>query len=263
MKEHLVRTFVIVVTAVVGPFLLAVADGKWPSLSFAQAQSTSSCSEPSSREKDRATRPGQGSKGASQNDSDFARISFYAVPLVCPAAREIGCGGAAKPILRELEHSEAIATAWLNRAGTVIAVQWSENSTAASRAAVIAETAKNHDISMSELTGNRREAVQKEFAPAVNWYSSSGVDHLSEEEADIIAARFVLRVRATVTLSDKQAAQLREAVGTAIRNRFLGASSQSAEEGVISAGREHLDEKGVAALRRAFLQGYEALPGEK
>ena len=30
------------------------------------------------------------------------RISFYEVPLVCPAAAEIGCGSRAKPILLQL-----------------------------------------------------------------------------------------------------------------------------------------------------------------
>ena len=52
------------------------------------------------------------------------RISFYEVPLVCPAAPEIGCGSRSKPILLQLEREEAVAEAWLNRPGTVIAVVW-------------------------------------------------------------------------------------------------------------------------------------------
>jgi hypothetical protein len=199
----------------------------------------------------------------SQVDFDASRISFYAVPLVCPAAREIGCGSASKPVLKELEASKTVAAAWLNRAGTVIAVQWAEDSRPVDRSAVIATTTKNYGVSMFELRGNRREAVLKDFSPAVNWYSSSGVDQLSEEETDVIGARFVRRVRKTITLSDKQAAQLSEAVGAALRRAWLSNSGHSSEEEVLNAGRQYLDDKGLAALKLAFSQGYHVLAGEK
>src|SRR6266849_4002430 len=52
------------------------------------------------------------------------RISLYEVPLVCPAAPEIGCGSRSKPVLLALEQQPAVAEAWLNRAGTVMAVVW-------------------------------------------------------------------------------------------------------------------------------------------
>lgn len=49
-------------------------------------------------------------------------VSFYQAPLVCPAAPEIGCGSASKPLLLELERSNVVSEAWLNRAGTIMAV---------------------------------------------------------------------------------------------------------------------------------------------
>src|SRR3989442_1115070 len=49
-------------------------------------------------------------------------VSFYRVQLVCPAAPQIGCGSAAKPLLLELEGRPGLAEAWLNRAGTIIAL---------------------------------------------------------------------------------------------------------------------------------------------
>src|SRR5438105_11958466 len=55
------------------------------------------------------------------------RVGFYQVNLVCPAAPLIGCGSAAKPLLLELEHRTNVNEAWLNRAGTVIAIVWKEN----------------------------------------------------------------------------------------------------------------------------------------
>src|SRR5258708_36306156 len=52
-------------------------------------------------------------------------ITFYDVPLVCGAAPAIGCGSRAKPLLMELEQPTAIKEAWLNRAGTIVAIVWS------------------------------------------------------------------------------------------------------------------------------------------
>ena len=39
------------------------------------------------------------------------QVSFYQVPLVCPAAPQIGCGSASKPLLLELENSPAVSEA--------------------------------------------------------------------------------------------------------------------------------------------------------
>jgi hypothetical protein len=36
------------------------------------------------------------------------RVSFYQVPLVCPAAPHIGCGSASKPLLLELESNAVV-----------------------------------------------------------------------------------------------------------------------------------------------------------
>src|SRR5262245_61050146 len=51
-------------------------------------------------------------------------VSFFRVPLECGAAADLGCGSAAKPILRQLEQDDRIASAKINRAGTVLAVAW-------------------------------------------------------------------------------------------------------------------------------------------
>src|SRR6516225_386242 len=53
-------------------------------------------------------------------------ITFYDVPLVCGAAPAIGCGSRAKPLLIDLEQQTAIEEAWLNRAGTIVAIVWSD-----------------------------------------------------------------------------------------------------------------------------------------
>jgi hypothetical protein len=55
------------------------------------------------------------------------RVSLFTVPLRCEAAPDIGCGPISKPILLELEREPAIAEAWLNGTGSVLAVVGAEN----------------------------------------------------------------------------------------------------------------------------------------
>src|SRR5688572_33421877 len=59
-------------------------------------------------------------------ETKTSSITFYETPLVCNAAPEIGCGSRAKPALLELEKNPAVAEAWLNRPGTVIAIAWKD-----------------------------------------------------------------------------------------------------------------------------------------
>lgn len=49
-------------------------------------------------------------------------VSLFQVPLQCPAAPEIACGGRARPILLALESDATISEAWVNRAGNMLAV---------------------------------------------------------------------------------------------------------------------------------------------
>src|SRR5260370_38129909 len=58
------------------------------------------------------------------------RISVFKAPLVCPAAPQIGCGGASKPVLLDLERPSGVLEAWVNLTGTRIAVYWRTDWTA-------------------------------------------------------------------------------------------------------------------------------------
>jgi hypothetical protein len=51
--------------------------------------------------------------GAEESKTAIApeRISLFRVPLQCPAAPQIGCGNASKPILLELQREPTIAEA--------------------------------------------------------------------------------------------------------------------------------------------------------
>src|SRR5712691_5910991 len=64
------------------------------------------------------------------------RVSLFKVPLQCLAAPQIGCGTRAKPILLELKRNSSVSEAWLNRAGTRIAVVWKPESNVEDRGKV-------------------------------------------------------------------------------------------------------------------------------
>jgi hypothetical protein len=249
-------------TSLIGAFFLAMAIGPQPGSQIARAQSVDCCAQNSAPQKD-------GSKSRKMKDSnriDSALISFYAAPLVCRAAPEIGCGSRANPILEGLRHHRAVSEARLNRPGMVIAVIWAKGSTPAARTEAIKTIEKNRDLAMSELNGEKRETARKEFASKANWYRAPEVDRLSEEEADIIAARLVRRVGATVTLSDKQVDELGKTIASTLKRMLTGGctvSAQSCEAELLGASREHLSEEGMAALKQAISLGYQPLPGEK
>src|SRR6266849_3990741 len=133
------------------------------------------------------------------------RVSVFKAPLVCPAAPQIGCGSASKPILLDLEKQPGVLEAWLNRAGTIISVVWKSDADAEARRKVVAELKEDH---ATEREGKSRDESVKDFLSGKGWYRGADVDRLSEEEAGIIAARFVRRVQAKTALAKDRAERL-------------------------------------------------------
>src|SRR2546425_2633840 len=148
----------------------------------------------------------RGAKNAAATPAD--RISAFKAPLVCPAAPQIGCGSASKPILLDLEKQPGVLEAWLNRAGTRIALVWKPESDAETRRRVVAELKEDH---ATELEGKSRDESVKNFLSGKGWYHGADVDRLSEEEADIIAARLVRFVKAKTALPNNKAEPLQRA----------------------------------------------------
>jgi len=88
------------------------------------------------------------------------RISVFKVPLVCPAAPQIGCGSASKPILLDLEKEPGVLEAWLNRAGTRIAIVWKPDSDAKTRRNVAGDLQEDR---ATELDGKLRDETVADF----------------------------------------------------------------------------------------------------
>jgi len=175
------------------------------------------------------------------------RISVFKVPLVCPAAPQIGCGSASKPILLDLERQPVVLEAWLNRAGTIISVVWKPDSDAETRRNVAAELKEDH---ATELEGKSRDNAVKNFLSGKGWYRGADVDRLSEEEADIIAARLVRWVQAKTVLTKDKAEGLQHAFSDTLRKDLTGKST--GPNRLEDVARQYLDEGQIKILKEAI-----------
>lgn len=194
------------------------------------------------------------------------RISLYEVPLVCPAAPQIGCGSRSKPILLELEREASVAEAWLNRAGTTMAVVWKPEFKRKERSATIKAACKKEELTARELRGTARQKVLKDFLSGGGWLRGSDVDRLSEEEAGIVAARLVRRVQVKVSVSAEKAEALGVEFTGIFKQRFTGTPENDEpdlEARLLSVLRAHLDDKDVVILKETLPRDMRPLPGEK
>jgi len=175
------------------------------------------------------------------------RISVFKAPLICPAAPQIGCGGASKPILLDLERQPGVAEAWLNRAGTRIAVVWKPGANAEARRKVVVDLKEDRAI---ELDGASRDEAVRDFLSGKGWYHGADVDRLSEEEADIIAARLVRWVQAKSALTKDKAEGLQHAFSDTLRKDLTGKSV--GPNRLEDVARDYLDQRQIKILRQAI-----------
>src|SRR5712692_7699322 len=186
------------------------------------------------------------------------QISVFKAPLVCPAAPQIGCGSASKPILLDLERQPGVAEAWLNRAGTIIAVVWKADANAEARSHVAAELKEDR---ATEMQRTARDEAVKDFLSGKGWYHAADVDRLSEEEADIIAARLVRWVRAKSALTKEKAEGLQHAFSQTLRKDLTGKSTGPNRLEHIA--RDYLDQDQIKILKEAIKDEVAIENGEK
>ncbi|PWU20744.1 MAG: hypothetical protein C5B50_03280 [Verrucomicrobia bacterium] len=163
------------------------------------------------------------------------------------------CGSASKPILLELERQPAVAQAWLNRAGTLMAVVWSEQSKRKERAKTVKAVLVQRDMKAKELKGKARQEALNDFESPKDWYRGADVDRLSEEEAGVIVDRWINRFRQKITLADDKAKVLQDAFTTQLKRHLCGhATREETREEMIKIARHHLDEKDFEILMENF-----------
>ena len=188
------------------------------------------------------------------------QISVYKVPLVCPAAPQIGCGSASKPILLDLELQPGVLKAWLNRAGTIIAVVWKPDANAEARGHVAADLKEDH---ATEMQGTSRDEAVKNFLSGKGWYRGTDVDQLSREEAGIIAARMVRRVQAKTALATDKAEGLQRALTRMFWDRFTNDAGEKTEPVRLKdVAVKYLDQEQLEILSEAIKKGVRPLPNE-
>ncbi len=137
--------------------------------------------------------------------------------------------------------------AWLNRAGTIISVVWKPDSDAETRRNVTAELKEDH---ATELEGKSRDNAVKDFLSGKGWYRGADVDRLSEEEADIIAARLVRLVQAKTALPKDKAEELQHAFSDTLRKDLTGKSV--GPNRLEDVAREYLDQEQIKILKQAI-----------
>ena len=188
-------------------------------------------------------------------------VSFFKVSLQCLAAPQIGCGSVSKPILLQLEKEQGVLEAWLNRAGTTIAVVWKPESDAEMLRNVTTELKEAHAM---EIQGESRDEALKDFLSGKGWYRGADVDRLSEEEAGIIAARWVRRVQAKTILAKNKAEGLQRALSDSLRKDLTGESTRQNQEPpqLEEVAHEYLDQDQVRFLSEAIEKGVRPLPNE-
>jgi hypothetical protein len=190
------------------------------------------------------------------------QISVFKAPLVCPAAPQIGCGGASKPILLDLEKQPGVAEAWLNRAGTVIAVVWKPDANAQARDRVTAELKEDR---ATEMQGSDGDEAVKDFLSGKGWYHAADVDRLSEEEADIIAARLVRWVQTKTGLPKSKAEAMQRAFADLLRKDLTGQSARQGQKPpkLTDVARDYLDRDQIKILKEAIKDEEAIESGEK
>ena len=141
-------------------------------------------------------------------------ITLYDVALVCGAAPAIGCGSRAKPLLIDLERQAAIEEAWLNRAGTIVAIVWSGPAQTDEAAKPIFE---RHEIQYRERRDDRPTSFQKEGS----WFRGAEVDRLSLEEAREIAETSVTTAARDRLVSAEEAAQVKSDIEAYFRQELV------------------------------------------
>ncbi len=196
-------------------------------------------------------------------------VAVYRVPLTCEAAPHLGCGTRAKPALRAIEQQAGVLEAWLNREGTMLAVVWTDWSTCRSETRPLPTLLKRYGLGAAELEGGERREALAAFGFEGNWHRPSALDRLSEEEARVIAARMLARVRARIDLPDDQARRLETSISEACARILTDASTTSATmrrdqlaTAILDAGRRVLGAANQPALAEAVALGHRPIRGE-
>jgi len=203
-------------------------------------------------------------RGSGQNEL----VIFYKVPMVCGEASDIGCGSRSKPVLIELKSLDKVKEAWLNRAGTMIAVVGGPSiRDGAELSAIVEPVFRKNDVPAKyvELRG-QRDILLAEFRSEGKWYEGTDVDKLSMEEAGRIAERVAGDAAKAGLINDKEAAAIKSDAESYFKKELLNirTCSESDSTGARCQGdvynifREHIGKERADKVRQMYEAGQSA-----
>lgn len=152
-------------------------------------------------------------------------VSFFNVPLVCSAAPTIGCGSRAKPILSSFEASENVKEAWLNKAGTTIAVVWQDGIGVTAKKEITNSVFSEHSLKATEISTEEYSATFKSFEANEGWLKGSDVDKLSKEEASIFADKIAKTIKDKTDISASHLKKIEQKISEEFYDFFVNYES--------------------------------------
>lgn len=189
------------------------------------------------------------------------QLDFFEVALVCPAAPKIGCGSRARPALLALLADRRVTGAWLNEAGTRIAIAWRDPRETMSTGELDDLLIPNGLTTQSVQVDGRRELLSTRSN--TRWYDSESVQALSDHEAQIIAVRLVKRLAARTVLTERQQEQLPEPIAEIFRSRFRRKDEGDLKDQLQAAIARYGGASILTAFDEVFALGYRPMPGEE
>ena len=138
-----------------------------------------------------------------------------------------------------------------------MAIIWSEPSKPRQRSKAVKAILKERGMTAKELTGEAKRQAVKNFQSGSDWYRGADVDRLSEEEASVIANRWIGKFREKIVLTDEKANALQEAFTGQLKRQLTGqVTREEAREEMLRIARRELDEKDVTVLVEALGSGF-------
>jgi len=196
---------------------------------------------------------------AATGGDNAEQIAFYNVALTCSSAPKLGCGSRAKRVLASLTADKRVAAAWVNEAGTRLAVQWMQP-TAALTADQLNDILGPHALAVNPIEEATRAQLIASFRTNRGWFDSGSIDELSRKESAVIAERLVRRLAKRRPVSETQSTTLMKAIMKACWDR----EGCQLEQDITSIAQQaKLDRSAVGALRKVVALGYGPLENEQ
>ena len=153
----------------------------------------------------------------------------------------------------------------MNREGTMLAVLPSDPAAPGAATEAFQRILLRHKLETTQLSGKPYHKAARSFSESGAWLRSADVDRLSEQEAEIVAARLVRRTNAKTPLPKEKADALRRELASIARRSFIkqDITFDEAQKLGMEAARRLLDESQLRAFNEATEAGLRALPGER